>query len=81
MTGKELLIAKNDGTGAHTITIDSTIDEKNREADITAYSLAAGDYIAFTGGLTTSKGWQQTGGVIHIDTDSANIKVAVLRLP
>jgi len=81
VTGKELLIAHNDGSVPHTMTIDSTPDEKNRERDITDYSLAAGDYIAFTGGLTTSKGWQQTGGVIHIDTNSDNIKVAVLRLP
>lgn len=81
VTGKELLLAFNDGTVAHTITIDSVNDEKNRQADITDYSLAVGDYIAFTGGLTTSKGWQQSGGVIYIDTDSADIKVAVLRLP
>ena len=80
-TGKELLIAFNDGTAAYTITIDSVADEKNRTGDITSYSMAAGDYAAFTVGMTNDKGWKQTGGVIHVDTNNAGIKLAVLRLP
>jgi hypothetical protein len=81
VTGKELLLAYNDGTAAKTITIDSVDDEKNREDDITDYSLAVGDYIAFTGGLTNSKGWKQSGGTINIDVEDSDVLVAVLRLP
>ena len=81
VTGKELLIAFNDGTAAYTVTIDSVADEKNRTGDITSYSMAAGDYAAFTVGMTNDKGWKQTGGVIHVDTNNAGIKLAVLRLP
>jgi len=81
ITGKELLLAFNDGSAAGTITIDSVDDEKGRQEDITTYSLAVGDYIAFGGGLTTSKGWIQSGGVLNIDTSNVDIKVAGLRLP
>ena len=81
VTGKELLLAFNDGTEALTITIDSTDDAQGRQEDITAYSLAVGDYAAFTGGMTTTKGWQQSGGTIHVDTSSNDVKVAVLVLP
>lgn len=81
VTGKELLLAYNDGTAAKTIDIDSVDDEKNREDDISSYSLAVGDYIAFTGGLTNSKGWKQSGGVIHVDVEDSDVLVAVLQLP
>ena len=81
VTGKELLIAFNDGTAAYTITIDSVDDEKGRQEDITSYSLAVGDYIAFTGGMTNSKGWKQSGGTINVDTNSVDVKCAVLVLP
>ena len=80
-TGKELLIAFNDGTAAYTVTIDSVADEKNRTGDITSYSLAVGDYAAFTVGMTNDKGWKQTGGVIHVDASNVGVKLAVLRLP
>jgi len=80
-TGKELLIAHNDGTAAYTVTIDSVADEKNREGDITSYSMAAGDRAAFTVGMTNEKGWKQTGGVIHVNVNNSAIKLAVLRLP
>jgi len=81
ITGKELLLAFNDGSVAYELTIDSVDDEKGRQDDITAYSMAVGDYVAFGGGLTTSKGWIQSGGVLNIDTNNADILVAGLRLP
>ena len=80
-TGKELLIAFNDGTAALTMTIDSVDDEKGRQDDITTYSLAVGDYAAVSVGMTTSKGWQQSGGTINVDTSSADVLLAVLVLP
>ena len=80
-TGKEILLAFNDGTAAYTVTVDSVDDEKGRQEDITSYSLAVGDYAAVGVGLTTSKGWIQSGGVLHIDTNNADVKLAALRLP
>jgi len=81
-TGKELLIVNNsDGALPYYVTISSVDDEKGRSEDITQYSLAAGDYAVFGVGLTNSKGWKQTSGVINIAVENAAVLVAVLRLP
>jgi len=81
VTGKELLLAFNDGSAAFYITIDSVDDEKGRQEDITEYSLAVGDYAAISVGLTTSKGWIQSGGTIYVNTEADDVKIAVLVLP
>ena len=80
-TGKELLICFNNGTEALTVTIDSVDDEKGRDEDVTTYSLAIGNFAAPTIGMTTSKGWIQPGGVIHVDTSGSDVQLAVLVLP
>lgn len=81
-TGKEILLAYNsDSVNAYTITIDSVDDEKGRQEDLTSYSLDAGDYAAWGGGLTNEKGWKQTSGVIHVNVENVAVKLAVLRLP
>jgi len=81
VTGREILIMRNDNVGAQTVTINSVADEKNREGDITAYSLATGDYAIFTGGLTNARGWKQTDGTITLLASAADIFVAAIRLP
>lgn len=80
-TGREIILVENTDAGAQTVTIDSVDDEKGRQEDITTYSLAANDFAAFGVGLTNAKGWKQTNGQVYIDTSSANVKIAVLRLP
>jgi hypothetical protein len=80
-TGREIILFENTDVGAQTVIIDSVADEKNRESDIAAYSLAANDFVAVGVALTNRKGWKQSNGQIYIDTSSANVKVAVLRLP
>lgn len=79
--GREIIILENTDAGAQTVTINSAADEKNREGDLSAYSLAANDFVVAPMGLTNSPGWKQSDGKIQIDTSSANIKIAVLRLP
>ena len=81
-TGKELLLVRNtDGANAYTVTITSVPDEKNRSEDISAYSLAAGDFAVFGVGLTTAVGWRQSTNVINISGENAAVEFAVLRLP
>ena len=80
-TGREILVAFNSGAAPYTITITSVADEKNRTGDVTAYSLAAGDYAVFGVGLTNAKGWKSTAGTIAVDVEHADVKWAVLRLP
>jgi len=80
-SGRELLLAYNSGSVAATMTVESEDDALGRAEDITAYSLAAGDYAVFGVGLTNTKGWKDSSGLIQLTTTTANIKVAVLRLP
>ena len=81
VTGREILICRNDNAGAQTITINGVPDEKNRSGPVTAYSMGIGFYSIFTQGLTNSKGFKQSDGTITFLTASADILVAVLRLP
>lgn len=81
-TGRELLLVINsDPTNPYTFTVTSADDEKGRAEDITTYSLAAGEYAAVGVGLTNSKGWKQTSGVIYLAVSNAAVKFAALRLP
>lgn len=80
-TGREILLAYNSGGSPYTITITSVDDQFGRSEDITAYSLAAGDYAVFGVGLTNSPGWKQTNGTIIVDVENAAVKWAVLKLP
>ncbi len=80
-TGREIILVQNADASTQTVTIDSVADEKNREGDITTYSMAAGDFAALGVGLTNAKGWKQTSGQIYINTSDDDVKLAVLRLP
>ena len=81
-TGRDIILVRNTGAGARTVTISSVVDEKNRSGDITTYSLAAGEFAAFGCGLTNSPGWKNTStGAITITGSHAEITIAILRLP
>lgn len=79
-TGREILLVKN-GTGTNTITITSVADDIGRTGDITTYSLGTGEFAAFGVGLTNDKGWKSSAGTVRITVSSAEVTVAVLRLP
>ena len=82
VTGRELLLIQNTGVGARTFTIASVVDSFGRTGDITAYSLAAGEFAHFTGGMIAgSLGWKNSQGVITITPSHAEVKWAVLKLP
>jgi len=82
ITGRELLLVWNSGASPYTITITSQVDEKNRTGDITTYSLAAGEFAYFTGGLTNAPGWKSPStNLITITPSNASVKWALLQLP
>lgn len=73
-TGAEVLYAENTDTVTHTITITSTPDERNRTADVTAYTLAANGGVSrfdFRGGLV---GWKQNDGKVYFEANDATVK-------
>lgn len=82
-TGRELLLISNPAGGStYTVTITSTVDEKNRTGDITSYSMAAGDFVVWTGGLTNSPGWKNSStGIITVTVSNAAVLLAVIVLP
>jgi hypothetical protein len=73
--GKTLLLVQNTDSGAHTVTISSVADAYNREGDITAYSLSAGEIALF--GPFKAAGWSN-GGNLDIDASDATVKFAVI---
>jgi hypothetical protein len=78
-SGKDVLLAYNSDTGSHTITITSAPDEHGRSADISSYSIPAGEIHMFSfrqGGA----GWQQADGNIYFQANDATVKFAVLAI-
>jgi hypothetical protein len=80
ITGREILIAHNTDTAAHTITLTTAPDEKGRTDDIATYSIAAGKVSCFNyrGGLN---GWQQSDGNAYLQASDPTVKFCVLLLP
>lgn len=77
--GKVLIIAHNtDGANPYTVTFSSVVDDLGRTGDITAYSLAAGDYCVF--GPFSTEGWRQSDGKLYFEASNAAIKFAVVAL-
>jgi hypothetical protein len=79
LTGRELLLVRNDNVAAQTITISSVKDPYNRTGDITAYSLGPGEYAMF--GPFPRDGWAQADGKLYFAASAANVYFAVIRLP
>ena len=80
-TGRELVLVRNThATDATTVTISSAPDPYGRTKDITAYSLAAGEFAAFWIGKTA--GWRQSDGKVNLDVaGTGTIGFAVIRIP
>lgn len=80
LTGKEIIIVQNsDAANPHTVTIHSVADPYRRTGDITNYSIGAGEFAVFP--AFPKEGWAQADGMLYLDSDDAQIKYAVLRLP
>jgi hypothetical protein len=77
LTGHEVLIIQNPDTAAHTITLNSSPDSRDRSQDITAYNIPAGGFMAFSY-LSGTEGWEQTDGTAHVTPSSALLLAAVL---
>lgn len=78
LTGREMLIIRNDNVAAKTVTLDSLVSKRtNREGDITAYSIGIGEYVAL--GPFSSDGWKQTDGTLHGAVNAADLMLLVLK--
>ena len=78
LTGREVLLIDNANVAAQDVTIDSVADPYGREGDLTV-SVPASSTVALYFG--DRSGWMQSDGTLYLDTASADISYAVLRLP
>jgi len=79
LTGKEILLIRNDNAGAQTVTITSVADKYGRSGDITAYSVGISEYAIMP--IFPTAGWEQTTGLLHFAASAADVFFAVLRMP
>jgi len=78
LTGRELLIIKNDNAGAQTVTISSLVSKRtNRKGDIDAYSMATNDIIVL--GPFSKDGWEQVSGELWGAVTAADLNIAVIK--
>lgn len=79
LTGRELILVKNDDAASQTYTINTVADPYGRTKDITANSIAAGAiHVVGPIGLI---GWQQTDGNLYLEASDTDVKFAVITLP
>lgn len=73
-----LLLWRNSGAGARTVTVTSIADSHGRSGDVSAFSSAAGEYGAL---LVERDGWQQSDGKLYFAGEHAEVLFAVLAIP
>jgi hypothetical protein len=77
-TGKEILLFQNPDAAAHTVTITSVADALGRtDASLIGYSIPATSLAMIQ--MSQLAGWIQPGQTVFLATNSALVKVAVLR--
>ena len=78
-TGQEILLFQNsDGAAAHTVTVTSVADSLGRlDTALTAYSIPLNGIAMVQ--MSQLIGWIQPGQVVYLATNSALVKIAVLR--
>jgi len=74
-----LLLWRNTGAGARTVTITSAAHSTSRRsADVSAFSQGAGESGSF---LVERDGWQQSDGKLYFQAEHAEVVFAVVELP
>lgn len=77
-SGEDLLIVQNShASNPYSFTLTSAPDQFNRSADITTYSLAAGEIAMFR---IRNMGWVQSDGKVYLAGSNVAIKFAVVAL-
>ena len=78
-SGNDLVIVRNSGAGARTLTITSVADAQGRTGDITTYSIGAGEYAIF-GPFNTTQGFRQSNGYIYLTPEHAELLIGIVAL-
>lgn len=79
--GNELILVKNDAAAdPGDIILSSVADYQGRLGSITE-EITALTQVRMYGPFTDRSGWLQSGGKFFLDPETADIKIAVIRLP
>lgn len=78
LTGRDILLIRNTGAGARTVTITSQTDTFGRTGHVTAFSLPAGTFAIF--GPIPTLGWADSSGNLNLASEHAEIQYAVVTL-
>jgi hypothetical protein len=77
-TGREVILARNSGVGARTVTVTSKAIN-GRTGDVTAYSIGAGETAIF--GPYPTRGFRQSDGKLYFEAEHAEVLFLVLKVP
>ena len=78
LTGREMVLIRNDDAGAQTVTFTSVKDRIGRTGDISAYSIPATEEHLF--GPFALEGWDSAGKLLFTCSD-VDMKIAAIRIP
>jgi hypothetical protein len=78
-TGREIIVFRNTGAGARTVTVDSVADVRGRTGSLTAVSIPAGAFRISQ--MFPQEGWCQTDGYINFEVEHAEVTIAVITVP
>lgn len=76
-TGREVILARNDGASPYTITIASAADSLGRTKDCVVTLAASANVIL---GPYPKYGWDKAG-ILEINGNNASVMIAIARLP
>ncbi len=79
LTGREVVVAINNGSLTQGVTVQSVADKYGREGDSDYIILGSSQVIFFQ--MFPTHGWIQSDGYLYIDVSSATIGVAVIKFP
>lgn len=78
LTGREVVVVRNSGAAAYTLTVHSVADQEGRQdTSITAFSIAAGAVVVLP--QFPLEGYWQTDGTLWLDGSSASLLFTIIR--
>ena len=78
LTGNDILLIRNNGVGARTVTITSQADPFNRLGHITTFSVLAGQTVIF--GPIPMLGWADANRKLNVASEHSEITYSVVTL-
>jgi hypothetical protein len=82
MSGREDVVAWNNGATPRTVTVTSAPDSQGRTNHIAAFPIAAGEFLLLPRiGVAEFEGWRQADGYLYLEASHADVKFLVWRQP